>query len=139
MTEPTTLGGALEEHVDEVSRALVARSEQSLALVEPPAPRRAGLPALVAERLPALWQVARRPITQAVIVGGLVAAGSVMTRQAATGSALSLLPARRSSRVRSAKKPRLARVETEISEGIVRSANGAVVEWVTRRVRVSME
>lgn len=139
MTEPTTPGGAPEEHEDEVSRALVARPEQGLALVGPPAPRRAGLPAIMSERLPALWRAARGPIAQAVVVGGLVAVGSVVTRQAATGSGLSLLPSRRAPGAARERKPQVTRVETEISEGLLRSANGSVVEWVTRRVRVTTE
>ena len=79
---PTLISEEPVELGEEPNRALVLRPEAAL-VAEPVTPAPSRLPAIIGQRLPALWDGGRGPLARAVVAGGLLALGSVVGRMAA--------------------------------------------------------
>ena len=131
--EPVELG-------EEPNCALVLRPEAAL-VAEPVTPAPSRLPAIIGQRLPALWDGGRGPLARAVVAGGLLALGSVVGRMAANPPG-ALVPSGKAAAVPSM-LPRPTRVEitveTEIGERTTRHWGRSTTRWGRRRLRIVQE
>jgi hypothetical protein len=129
--------------VDDQELAPETEGEPSRALIVHPVlgrlPGRVGLPALITERLPALWDGGRGPLAQAAIAGGLLALGSVVGRLAA-GESRALVPSSPPAAPALARGGRrIVTIETEVGEATNAWGSRPRVQWVRQRVQIIQE